>query len=932
MKKILAFTLTILATVFAVVNATATSVAPFSLSDATVTTDKTDYQPGETVVISGSGFAAGEAVAITLKEDPAKHADTSLSATADEYGNFVSQDFSPNAEHVGTTFTLKAVGQTSGRSAETQFTDGPNWSYSSVPNPATFNVTTDGSSHSVNATVNVIAPDTGGGKPSASNVITVTQMLSPGATPIPNSWLSITPSTLTFNTSPQTKSWNVNVTVPPYSAAGSYSTQLKANPPPGKGGSGSGITITVNVTADDTAPNTSLVATNADSSSYNGSDWTNQDVTIALSATDTGTPTTGVALTQYKIDAAPSYTTYSAPFTISAQGLHTILYLSKDFQGNVESPTKSFTVKIDKTKPVITLNGAADMTIVYGSGPFMDPGTSATDSGGSGLAGPVSTTGSVGTSVGDYTLSYNVSDKAGNAADTVTRTVHVIKADQTINGFNPIADKTYGDPDFSVSATSGSGGTVSFSSTGDCTVTGTNVHITGAGSCTVTANQPGDDNYNAAPPVSQSFDIAKADAICSINGYTGSYDAAAHGATGSCAGVDAGGAALGSSLDLGDSFTNAPGGTANWSFTGGNNYNDQSGSVNIAIAKADAICNVRGYTGVYDGAAHGASGSCAGVDAGGAAAGSSLNLGGSFTDYPGGVANWSFSGGTNYNDQNGSVQITINKAATSTVVTCTAGPFTYNGSAQTPCTASVTGPVGLNQSLTVSYLNNTNAGTATASASYGGATNYLSSSDSKNFTINKANATINVTGYTGYYDGAAHGATGTATGVLGENLSSLLNLGSTFTNVPGGTANWTFNSSNTNTNYNSASGTANIVIKAWTMTGFYQPVDMIPVGVLNTVKGGSTVPMKFELFVGTTEKMSVSDIKSFQFQEFTCGSTSTFEAPIEVTTTGGTMLRYDTTAGQFIQNWQTPKTAGKCYQVRVTAQDGSYLDAFFKTK
>ena len=37
--------------------------------------------------------------------------------------------------------------------------------------------------------------------------------------------------------------------------------------------------------------------------------------------------------------------------------------------------------------------------------------------------------------------------------------------------------------------------------------------------------------------------------------------------------------------------------------------------------------------------------------------------------------------------------------------------------------------------------------------------------------------------------------------------------------------------------------------------------------------------------------------------------------PVEFTTTGGTSLRYDFTAGQFIQNWKTPKKPGACYQV-----------------
>ena len=56
------------------------------------------------------------------------------------------------------------------------------------------------------------------------------------------------------------------------------------------------------------------------------------------------------------------------------------------------------------------------------------------------------------------------------------------------------------------------------------------------------------------------------------------------------------------------------------------------------------------------------------------------------------------------------------------------------------------------------------------------------------------------------------------------------------------------------------------------------------------------------------------------------------DAAVEFTTTGGTQLRYDGAAGQFIQNWQTPKTTGKCYVVQLTAKDGSTIAAHFKTK
>ena len=62
----------------------------------------------------------------------------------------------------------------------------------------------------------------------------------------------------------------------------------------------------------------------------------------------------------------------------------------------------------------------------------------------------------------------------------------------------------------------------------------------------------------------------------------------------------------------------------------------------------------------------------------------------------------------------------------------------------------------------------------------------------------------------------------------------------------------------------------------------------------------------------------------------TCTGTS-FDA-VEITATGGTSLRYDTTGGQFIYNWQTPKAAGKCYRVTVGTTDGSSLVAYFMTK
>jgi hypothetical protein len=129
-----------------------------------------------------------------------------------------------------------------------------------------------------------------------------------------------------------------------------------------------------------------------------------------------------------------------------------------------------------------------------------------------------------------------------------------------------------------------------------------------------------------------------------------------------------------------------------------------------------------------------------------------------------------------------------------------------------------------------------------------------------------------------------------------------------------------------------ATATRSYTVKAWTFKGFYQPVDMN--NTVNTVKAGSTVPIKFELFKGTTELTDTAKVNQpLKAQKVNCTSlASTGEDAIELTATGGTSLRYDTTGGQYIYNWKTPTGAGTCYNVTITANDGSSQTAYFKLK
>jgi len=79
----------------------------------------------------------------------------------------------------------------------------------------------------------------------------------------------------------------------------------------------------------------------------------------------------------------------------------------------------------DVTKPTITLTG--NTVIVYVNDSYDEPGVSAKDDKDGNITHRITTTSTVNTSqIGDHTISYNVTDAAGNIADTVYRTVTVV--------------------------------------------------------------------------------------------------------------------------------------------------------------------------------------------------------------------------------------------------------------------------------------------------------------------------------------------------------------------------------------------------------------------------------------------------------------------------------------------------------------------------
>jgi hypothetical protein len=140
---------------------------------------------------------------------------------------------------------------------------------------------------------------------------------------------------------------------------------------------------------------------------------------------------------------------------------------------------------------------------------------------------------------------------------------------------------------------------------------------------------------------------------------------------------------------------------------------------------------------------------------------------------------------------------------------------------------------------------------------------------------------------------------------------------------------------------NSDSKTLAYTVNPWTLSGYKSPVTMSPNApteiVWNTLKGGQTAPLKFEIFAGSTEITSTtvnnSPVGTFKTQKISCTTDPTpVEDPLDLTTTGGTTFRFDSTSGQFVQNWQTAKAPNTCYTATFTAQDGSSLTAYFKLK
>ena len=108
-------------------------------------------------------------------------------------------------------------------------------------------------------------------------------------------------------------------------------------------------------------------------------------------------------------------------------------------------------------------------------------------------------------------------------------------------------------------------------------------------------------NYSLSTPITTTATIDKANASITVTPYSVTFDGTAHTATGTATGV--GGANLAAQLTLtGTTHTNAGDYPADaWSFSGGTNYNDASGTAHDVIGKATASVTLGSLAQTYDG-------------------------------------------------------------------------------------------------------------------------------------------------------------------------------------------------------------------------------------------------------------------------------------------------------------------------------------------
>ncbi|MGB2900514.1 MAG: Ig-like domain repeat protein [Candidatus Acidiferrum sp.] len=231
--------------------------------------------------------------------------------------------------------------------------------------------------------------------------------------------------------------------------------------------------------------------------------------------------------------------------------------------------------------------------------------------------------------------------------------------------------------------------------------------------------------------------------------------------------------------------------TASYTFTGDGDHDGSSGSAVITITKAPSSTVVSGGGSfVFDGNAHAATVSVTGVGGLGLTPVPTYSCGSApihVADTPC-TASYTFAGDADHFGSNDSTTITITKAPSTTTVSG-GGSFVFDGNAHA-ATVSVTGAGGLTLTPVPTY----SCGSApihvadtpcTASYTFAGDSDHFGSNDSTTITITKAPSVTTVLGGGSFvFDGFAHAASVSVTGVGGLSLTPAPTYGGACTAAP----------------------------------------------------------------------------------------------------------------------------------------------------
>ena len=390
----------------------------------------------------------------------------------------------------------------------------------------------------------------------------------------------------------------------------------------------------------------------------------------------------------------------------------------------------------------ITITSPADATVKYGT----TEGTYDLD------ANPTYT------NAGTYTVYYEVT-KENYTTITGSATVEIAKKAAAISFATASISKTFGDAAFTNALTNTGDGKVTYesSNTSVATVNTTGeVTIKGNGEATIKATVADTDNYTyETKTATYTLGVGTATMTVTAKGYTGTYDGSAHSITVNAptgATIKYGTTEGTYNLDTNPTYTNVGTYTVYYQVKK-DGYNTVTGFASVVISASTMTVTATGYTGTYDGSAHGIT-----VNA---PSGATIKYGTSSGSYDKTSSPTYTNAGNNtvyyqvtmanYNTVTGSATVTINKAAGTISYATTSVPKKLGNAAFTNPLTMTNDPT-----ATVSYSSDKpavatvaadgtvtikGAGTATITATVTSSTNYSYSPNSAQYTLTVSDTT-----------------------------------------------------------------------------------------------------------------------------------------------------------------------------------------------